>query len=116
MSDQGKPRIVKVRLKLPHGSRFPARSKLRVRIEDVSAADRPSTVIAEKTVEAITGEWLDVEVPASLIDPSANYSAFLHVGPSESDAIAKGDFISPAVYPVLTRGAPDRVEAELVRV
>lgn len=116
MSDQSNPRILKVRVQLPHDSRLPARSRLRIRIEDISAADRSSTVIAEKSVEASTGEWLDIEVPEGLIDPSANYSAFLHVGPGAGDKIAKGDFISPAVLPVLTRGAPDRVDAKLIRV
>lgn len=111
-------RTVKVRLHFPTGAKPPRHARLRIRVEDVSGADRESTVIAEGTPEPLGGgdSAIQVSVPAGLIDPRSSYSVFIHVDADGSGRITAGDFISPAVHPVLTRGAPDAIEAKLIRV
>lgn len=116
MSEPGEMRVLRVRPKLPSGLRLPPGSKLRVRIEDVSSADRPAKPLAEKAFAAKSGEWVTIAVPTGLIDPRASYSAFLHVDTTGTKSIELGDFISPAVHPVLTHGAPDAVEADMIKV
>jgi hypothetical protein len=119
MTDQGSMRTVRVRLKLPGGLRLPHDALVRIRIEDISRADTASKPIAEKTYpadDAKSGDWLDVQVPAGLVDRHASYGASVQVSSDLSDAIALGDLISPAIHPVLTRGAPDQTEVDLIEV
>ncbi|HYI47028.1 MAG TPA: YbaY family lipoprotein [Allosphingosinicella sp.] len=109
-------RTLKVRVHLPPGAVPSATAVLRVRVEDVSGADKAAPVIAEKVVQLSADADVTIEVPPGLVDPGATYSVFLHVDGDGSGNIDVGDFISPATHPVLTQGAPDAVEAELVRV
>jgi len=94
----------------------PARALLRVRVEDISGADKAAPVIAEKAVELSPDADITIDVPPGLVDPHATYSVFLHLDSDGSGSIDVGDFISPSTHPVLTHGAPDAVDANLVRV
>lgn len=109
-------RTLKVHLHLPSGVVLPAQGLLRLRVEDVSAADRAAPVIAENAVELMGETDVTIEVPSERIEANASYSVFLHLDTNRSGQIEPGDYISPALHPVLTRGAPDEVEADLVRV
>lgn len=109
-------KTLEVRLLFPVGQEPPRHARFRLRVEDVSGADRESTVIAEATSQPLSGGRAAVQVPIGLIDPRATYSLFVHIDTDGSGEIKPGDFISPAVHPVLTLGAPDSVEAKLIRV
>lgn len=116
MTSPGDFKTLQVRLLFPVGEEPPANARLRLRVEDVSGADKESTVIAEGTSAPASDKEAAVQVPVGLIDPRASYSVFVHVDADGSGEITPGDFISPAVHPVLTHGAPDSVEAKLIRV
>lgn len=109
-------RTIKVRLRFPPGARFPSGALLRMKIEDVSAADRRSTTIAQETKPLDHDHEAVIKVPAGLVEDRASYSLFVHVDENGSGQIESGDFISPEVHPVLTHGAPDRVDVRLVPV
>lgn len=116
MSDQGAVRTIKVRLRFPPGIHVPSGAMLRLKIEDISAADRAAPVLSEQELRlSQSGEAL-VRIPAGLIDARASYSVFAHVDVSNNGRVEPGDFITPAINSVLTHGAPDSVEARLIRV
>lgn len=119
MTSEGSVRKVRIRAKLPRGVALPHGGRVLVKIENISAADRPSETLVEEEFslkKAQDGEWLSLEVPAGLIDELATYSASVHIAGQKSTAIALGDLISPAVHPVLTRGNPDEADIALVKV
>jgi hypothetical protein len=89
---------------------------LRLRVEDVSAADRRTEAIAEQTEPLAPDSTARIKVPAGLIDGQSSYSVFVHIDANGSGDIQTGDFIAPQVHPVLTHGAPDAVEVRLVEV
>ena len=95
---------------------MPSHALLRLRVENVSAADKAAPVIAEKTVELAPGADITIAVPAERIDAASSYSVFLHLDANRSGQIEPGDFISPALHPVLTHGAPDDVQAYLIKI
>jgi uncharacterized lipoprotein YbaY len=92
----------------------------RVVVEDVSRADASSTVVAERTV-ALTGpmnagDLIAVELPVGDVDDHASYVVRAHIDSSGSGDVSSGDRITTRSYPVLTRGAPDRVDVEVVQI
>lgn len=107
---------VRVHLNLPSGAILPPHALLRLRVEDVSRADKASDAVAERVVELDLESDVVIDVPADAIDPKSTYNMFLHVDSNGSGEIEAGDYISPAAYPVLTRGATDHVDAQLIRV
>ena len=117
MTGSSGARRIRVRVRLPAGAAPPAGSILHVRVEDISRSDQPSTVVVERDVELPErGETLVIDVPAERIDPQADYNVFLHLDAGSSGEVESGDYLSPQIHPVLTHGASDLVEAELVRV
>jgi putative lipoprotein len=92
-----------------------------VQVEDVSRADAPSQVIAERRLEGVllrAGEALpfEVEVPAEAIDERRSYSLSAHLGVSLSDHVQSGDLITTQSHPVLTRGYADHARIAVRRV
>lgn len=92
---------------------MPGGAVVSVRLLDVSRADAPSVTVAEQAIDSPgnvpVAFALDYD-PAA-IDPRATYSV--------SARIERGDellWISDTHNPVLTRGAPDRVDVVVVRV
>ena len=119
MSDEGSTRTVRVRVRLPDGASIPRDSKLHVRIEDISAADRAARVLghAEFAVRcARERDWVEVEIPAGLVERGGSYSAVAQISRKAGQGIEAGDFFSPAVHPVLAQGAPDEADIDLVEV
>ena len=53
---------------------------------------------------------LSVEIPKDKIDEKRTYSVTAHVDTSGSGEVEVGDLVSTQSYPVLTRGAGDRIE------
>lgn len=92
-----------------------------VQVEDVSRADAPSEVVAERRLEGVRlrpGEVLSFEiaVPAEAIDDRRTYSVAAHVGVSLSDHVQAGDLITTQSHPVLTRGHSDHARIAVRRV
>lgn len=92
-----------------------------VQVEDVSRADAPSQVVAERRLDGVflrAGEVLpfEIEVPASLIDERHLYSVAVHLGVSLSDHVEVGDLITTQSHPVLTRGHSDHARIAVRRV
>ena len=89
-------------------------------VEDVSRVDAPATVVAEVTrplTEAMdAGDRFTVELTVPEIDERASYNVRAHIALSASGEKASGDQITTRSYPVLTRGAPDRVVVEVVPI
>jgi hypothetical protein len=111
-------RTVRVRALLPPDAKLEHPARMRVRIDDITAADKRAQPLAEIAVP-VTGPddaTVEVPVPGHLIDPRASYSAFVHIDVSDSGVVEGGDFLSPATHPVLTHGQPDSVDVPLIRV
>lgn len=107
---------VHVTVALRGGAEIP-RGILRVRIEDISIADRPATVVGRTDVDlpAATVD-VDVAVASSIIDPRASYGAFVHLDTNRSGQVDVGDWITTSTTPVLTRGAPSAVSVTLTPI
>lgn len=98
----------------------PAGGTVRVRVEDTSRADAATTVIAD-LVEPLSGpltagaqRTFTVAVPD--VDARARYNVRVHVDVSGSGEVSAGDLVTTQSYPVLTHGAPDHVNVEVVAI
>ena len=94
---------------------------LLVRVEDVSRADAPSTVVAEQrraNLRLTPGEEVPfaVEVPADRIDPQHHYTVSVHVDASGTGAVKVGDLITTQSHPVLTWGYGSEARPTLRKV
>jgi uncharacterized lipoprotein YbaY len=83
---------------------------IHVRIEDVSRADAPATVLASLTLEAVAvpppaGEPVTFAIPVTTYDPGARYTVRVHVDRDGDGRVSRGDLVSTAHHPVLTAGA-----------
>ena len=90
------------------------------RVEDVSRADAPSSVVGEQvqTVELRRGSPVPfaIEVPADRIDSRRHYAVSVHVDVSGSGEVTKGDLLTTQSYPVVTFGYPSRVQVHVHRI
>jgi putative lipoprotein len=98
----------------------PAHGTIRVRLEDTSRADAAARVLAE-VIEPLTepvaaGERRLFRLTVPDVDERARYEVRVHVDRSGSGVISPGDLITTRAYPVLTRGASDHVDVEVVEV
>jgi len=79
-----------------------------VRVEDVSRADAPSVVVAERTLIGVPLRQgsvpFDVDVPSDRIDPGARYTLSVHIDVAGSGAVERGDLLTTRIYPL----RPDR--------
>lgn len=116
MTGPKRSRTIRFRLRFPGGSTPAPGAVALVKIEDVSAADRAAPVIASDSLKLGPEGLLSVDIPSGSIDPQASYSLSVHVSTDGSEQVEKGDFISPAIVPVLTNGEGDEHEVGLVRV
>lgn len=103
------PDTVRAEIVLPRDAPRGA-AQVVVRVEDVSRADAPSTVLAEQCLRFVAlpeGGVLEVEVdvPGELVDPRRTYAVSVHVDVSGSGEVERGDLVSTQSHPVLTRGA-----------
>ena len=106
---------------LPGGDLPAEAAAVVVRVEDISRADAPSTVVGEQRIDHadLAGRRaipFTIEVPADLVDERALYSVQAHVDLSGSGEVETGDFISTRTHPALTRGAEDVVVVPVTRV
>lgn len=94
-------------------------STLHIYVEDVSRADAASVRTAALEMRLGASLPAGTEVPFELVveglDPGARYEVRAHLDRSGNGEIESGDLISVQSHPVLTQGAPDRVEIALFR-
>jgi uncharacterized lipoprotein YbaY len=97
-----------------------APATVHVRLEDVSRADAPSTLVAELTLPLTAslpaGAALPFAIIAPHIDERASYTVRVHVDVSGTGDVTVGDLLSTTAYPVLTTGGPDDVTVEAHRI
>ena len=93
---------------------------IRVVVEDVSSVDGAATIVAEAThplTEALgTGDRWTIELVVPRVDDRASYNVRAHLDLTGSGRVSDGDRITTRSYPVLTFGAPERTDVEVVPV
>ena len=93
---------------------------VRVRLEDVSRADAPATLIQEHVQENVSLETgparLAFELHGSLPDPRAEYAVRVHVDLDGDGQITREDYISTSHYPVPASGGPTSMDITVRRV
>ena len=92
-----------------------------VRLEDVSWADAPATVVAEQVVHNVSYQPGDkrrvvVNLRGKVLDKGSRYAVYVHVDIDGDRQITPGDYVSTQSYPVLTFGHPDRVTVRVRKV
>lgn len=106
---------------MPRNATARGAAELLVQIEDVSRADAPSKVVAEKRIpnpKLEPGEAVpfELEVPEEAIDEKAIYSVRAHVDVSGSGEVEEGDLLSTRSYPVITRGYSEEARIEVRQI
>lgn len=114
-------RVVRGEILLPPEGVPAGAATVVVQVEDVSRADAPSEVVAERRLDGVVlrpGEALpfEIEVPAEAIDERRSYSVSARLGVSLSQQVKVGDLITTQSHPVLTRGHPDHARVTVRRV
>ena len=96
------------------------RASVHVRLEDVSAADMASTLVAEAVVRDVShlAGGQSTVIPFALrtrfdVDPAADYAVRVWVDRDGDGSPSSGDLYSDQRYPVLTRGFGRAVEVVL---
>jgi len=121
VTDDEVERMVEVELVLPEGALPLGAARLLIQVEDVSRMDAPSIVVAERRLDGVEmrrlqAQTFDVAVPREAIDPSRSYSVRVHLDANASGNVERGDLVSTASYPVLTRGAGHHARVVMKRV
>jgi uncharacterized lipoprotein YbaY len=111
--------LVEGRVVIPGGALALERAAVHVRLEDASAADAASRLVAETVIRDVTHRaGGDTVVPFALrgrldIDPTADYAVRAWVDHDGDGSPSSGDLYSDQRYPVLTRGFGRTVEIAL---
>ena len=90
---------------------------VRVRVEDVSVADAPATVVAKATEAGIgreEGDELTLMIPVRRpvdIDESKHYSVAVHIDLDGDGEVDANEFVTTVAIPVFTQGASTTVMA-----
>jgi uncharacterized lipoprotein YbaY len=98
----------------------PAGATVYVRLEDVSRADAPATVVAEEVIrEARPGPqagWLAFTLHGGPLDPRRRYGVRVHVDVDGDGAVGVGDYVSTASHPVWADRVPMRLSVAVRRI
>lgn len=93
---------------------------MHVQVEAVPYADAAAVVVArlDLPLGAVLdpGAVLPFALPVHDVDTAMRYELRVHVDRSGGGRVEAGDLLSTRSYPVLTQGAPDRVEVTVERV
>lgn len=86
-----------------------------IRLEDVSLADAPATIISSVTVPDVAippgaGEQVTFALPVASFDPRARYTVRAHVDRDGDGQVSQGDLLTTSHIPVLTQGGGTEVE------
>jgi uncharacterized lipoprotein YbaY len=91
-----------------------------VRLEDVSRADAPATVVAEQVIrEARPGPQaggLEFTLHGGPLDPQRRYSVRVHVDMDGDGAVGAGDYVSTTSHPVWADRVPVRLSVAVRRI
>jgi uncharacterized lipoprotein YbaY len=98
-----------------------AGARIIVRLENVSRADAPASVAAEKVWEGPGGPWptgaaLPFNLPVPAVNPGASYTIRVLIDVDRDGRLGQGDYISTESYPVLTYGQPQFVRVTVKRL
>jgi uncharacterized lipoprotein YbaY len=98
----------------------PAGATVYVRLEDVSRADAPATVVAEQVIrEAHPGAQaggLAFTLHGSPLDPRRRYGVRVHVDVDGDGAVGAGDYVSTTSYAVRADRVPVRLSVAVRRI
>lgn len=113
MAEDGDQLVVRGTIVFPPGVRPGRAALVRARVEDVSRADAPARVIAERTWEAVPlpadGDTLpfQLRLPAGAVaGADRTCTVRVHVDVSGTGDVTAGDFVSTASHPVFRAGKP----------
>ena len=86
-----------------------------IRLEDVSRADAPATILASITLEDVpvppaAGEQVSFTLAVESFDSRARYTVRVHVDPDGDGQVSKGDLLTTSHIPVLTYGGGTEVQ------
>ena len=116
----GAERRVRGQVVVPPGQPGERAAQVVIQVEDVSRADAPSRVVAERRLEDVPLDGrplaFEVQVPDDEIDERGMYSVRVHVDVSGSGQVEAGDMITTQSYPVLTGGNPDEADVPVRRI
>jgi putative lipoprotein len=116
----GAERRVRGQVVVPAGDPGERAAQVLIQVEDVSRADAPSRVVAERRIEDVPLDGrplaFEVLVPDDDIDERGMYSIRVHVDVSGSGQVEAGDMITTQSYPVLTGGSPEEATVAVRRI
>ncbi len=96
-----------------------------VSVEDVSKMDVSATLIAAQRIDVSISEGdmesgrenrFEFEIQGEITDERNLYVVSVHIDVDGDGKISHGDYITTGLYPVLTRGNPDRVVVDVDEV
>jgi putative lipoprotein len=94
---------------------------IHVRIEDVSLADAPATVVTSVTLENVAipppaDQPVVFAIPVETYDPRMRYGVRVHVDRDGDGRVSGGDLVSTSHHPVLTHGGGAEVSIPVSEV
>lgn len=97
------------------------KATISVRLEDTSFLDASAKVILEQQIgdipdQAVQEGKITFSLYGEIPDKRATYIVRVSVDVDGDGTVGKGDYISMESYPVLTYGAPKRVDVRVRRV
>lgn len=112
-------------VRLPVVSKSFRNAAAHVRVEDVSRMDVSATLIAAQRIDVSVSEAdiesgrasrFEFEIQGEITDERNLYVVSVHIDVDGAGKISRGDYITTGLYPVLTRGNPDRVVVDIDEV
>jgi uncharacterized lipoprotein YbaY len=99
----------------------PGPAAVHVRLLNTTRVDAPSAIAGEVTLHDVrldraAEEGIDFRVSVAEMDPQARYEVAVWIDVDGDGARGRGDYVSTASHPVLTRGFPDRVLVPVRRI
>ncbi len=102
-------RKIKGEVVLPADSPTKKAGLVIVEVRDVSVADAPSTVVAERHLKNVSlkpNGRIKFEIPVPELSDKRTYSLRVHVSHDGSTVVKSGDLLTTAHYPVPAEGTP----------
>ena len=111
--------LVTGELLLPGDAPTAAGATALIEIREIGQADAPSSVAGQQVLDDIAigpGTRISFEVTVATVDPRHHYAVRAHVDLDGDGKVGPGDLLSMTSEPVLTFGAPDRVQVPLALI
>jgi putative lipoprotein len=106
-------RTIKGEIVLPPNAPSVKAGRIIVEIRDVSLADAPSTVVAERQLDNVSlkpGGRIKFRIPVPEVNADRTLSVRVHVSLDGSGVTKSGDLLSTAYHPVPSTGKPAPLE------